>query len=197
MNEKTNDTRLHVLDVGYQLIVNNGFTGVGLSQLLKEADVPKGSFYHYFKSKEQFGEALIQHYFENYINRVETLLVHGEGNHYQRIIGYFSRWAQIENGTCNAHKCLVVKLSAEVSDLSDPMRQALLKGAEKVTSTIQHCIAGGIEDGSIKVKDSQQAAQNLYSMWLGASLLSKLSQSSHSLESALSLTEQILKGESH
>ncbi|WP_192891013.1 TetR/AcrR family transcriptional regulator [Vibrio bathopelagicus] len=197
MNEKTNDTRLHVLDVGYQLIVNNGFTGVGLSQLLKEADVPKGSFYHYFKSKEQFGEALIQHYFENYINRVETLLVHGEGNHYQRIIGYFSRWAQIENGTCNAHKCLVVKLSAEVSDLSDPMRQALLKGAEKVTSTIQHCIAGGIDDGSIKVKDSQQAAQNLYSMWLGASLLSKLSQSSHSLESALSLTEQILKGESH
>ncbi|EAP92207.1 Transcriptional regulator, partial [Vibrio splendidus 12B01] len=46
MNEKTNDTRLHVLDVGYQLIVNNGFNGVGLSQLLKEADVPKGSFYH-------------------------------------------------------------------------------------------------------------------------------------------------------
>ncbi|OED66082.1 TetR family transcriptional regulator [Vibrio splendidus ZS-139] len=194
MNEKTNDTRLHVLDVGYQLIVNNGFTGVGLSQLLKEADVPKGSFYHYFKSKEQFGEALIQHYFETYISRVETILVDGEGNHYQRIISYFTRWSQIENGTCNAHKCLVVKLSAEVSDLSDPMRQALLKGAEKVTSTIQHCVAGGIEDGSIKVKDSQETAQNLYSMWLGASLLSKLSQNSHSLESALNLTQQILKG---
>ncbi len=58
------------------------------------------------------------------------------------------------------------------------MRQALLKGAEKVTSTIQHCVAGGIEDSSIKVEDSQETAQNLYSMWLGASLLSKLSQSS-------------------
>ena len=83
MNEKTNDTRLHILDVGYQLIVNNGFNGVGLSQLLKEAEVPKGSFYHYFKSKEQFGEALIQHYFENYITKIESILVHGEGNHYQ------------------------------------------------------------------------------------------------------------------
>ncbi|WP_135383793.1 TetR/AcrR family transcriptional regulator [Vibrio tasmaniensis] len=194
MNDKTNDTRLHVLDVGYQLIVNNGFNGVGLSQLLKEADVPKGSFYHYFKSKEQFGEALIQHYFETYISRVETLLVHGEGNHYQRIISYFTRWSQIENGTCNAHKCLVVKLSAEVSDLSDPMRQALLKGAEKVTHTIEQCIVGGIDDGSIKVEESQETAQNLYSMWLGASLLSKLSQSSRSLESALNLTQQILKG---
>lgn len=196
MNEKTNDTRLHVLDVGYQLIVNNGFNGVGLSQLLKEADVPKGSFYHYFKSKEQFGEALIQHYFENYTTKIEAILVHGEGNHYQRILSYFSLWAKTENGTCNAHKCLVVKLSAEVSDLSDPMRQALLKGAEKVTNTIEQCIVGGIADGSIKVEDSQEAAQNLYSMWLGASLLSKLSQSSHSLQTALSLTERILKGES-
>ncbi|WP_299136451.1 TetR/AcrR family transcriptional regulator [uncultured Vibrio sp.] len=197
MNEKTNDTRLHILNVGYQLIVNNGFNGVGLSQLLKEADVPKGSFYHYFKSKEQFGEALIQHYFENYITKIESILVHGEGNHYQRILGYFSLWAKTENGTCNAHKCLVVKLSAEVSDLSDPMRQALLKGAEKVTLTIQHCVAGGVDDGSIKVENSQEVAQNLYSMWLGASLLSKLSQNPQSLESALSLTEQILKSESH
>ncbi|UPR59922.1 TetR/AcrR family transcriptional regulator [Vibrio sp. ED004] len=197
MNEKTNDTRLHILNVGYQLIVNNGFNGVGLSQLLKEADVPKGSFYHYFKSKEQFGEALIQHYFENYITKIESILVHGEGNHYQRILGYFSLWAKTENGTCNAHKCLVVKLSAEVSDLSDPMRQALLKGAEKVTQTIQHCVAGGVDDGSIKVENSQEVAQNLYSMWLGASLLSKLSQNPQSLESALSLTEQLLKGESH
>ncbi|MCG9642443.1 TetR/AcrR family transcriptional regulator [Vibrio sp. Isolate34] len=197
MNEKTNDTRLHILNVGYQLIVNNGFNGVGLSQLLKEADVPKGSFYHYFKSKEQFGEALIQHYFENYITKIESILVHGEGNHNQRILGYFSLWAKTENGTCNAHKCLVVKLSAEVSDLSDPMRQALLKGAEKVTQTIKHCVAGGVDDGSINVENSQEVAQNLYSMWLGASLLSKLSQSSQSLKSALSLTEQILKGESH
>ncbi|NVN80701.1 MULTISPECIES: TetR/AcrR family transcriptional regulator [unclassified Vibrio] len=197
MNEKTNDTRLHILNVGYQLIVNNGFNGVGLSQLLKEADVPKGSFYHYFKSKEQFGEALIQHYFENYITKIESILVHGEGNHYQRILGYFSLWAKTEDGTCNAHKCLVVKLSAEVSDLSDPMRQALLKGAEKVTQTIQHCVAGGVDDGSIKVNNSQEVAQNLYSMWLGASLLSKLSQNPQSLKSALSLTEQILKGESH
>ncbi|MDW1502064.1 TetR/AcrR family transcriptional regulator, partial [Vibrio sp. YT-19(2023)] len=56
MNAKTNDTRQHILDVGYELIVTRGFTSVGLSELLKTAEVPKGSFYHYFKSKEQFGE---------------------------------------------------------------------------------------------------------------------------------------------
>lgn len=44
MNETTNDTRQHILDVGYQLIVTKGFTKVGLSELLKLANVPKGSF---------------------------------------------------------------------------------------------------------------------------------------------------------
>ena len=70
MNAKTNDTRQHILDVGYQLVVTKGFTSVGLSELLKAADVPKGSFYHYFKSKEQFGEALIEDYFSRYLKMI-------------------------------------------------------------------------------------------------------------------------------
>lgn len=46
MNAKTKDTRQHILEVGYQLVINKGFTAVGLSELLRAADVPKGSFYH-------------------------------------------------------------------------------------------------------------------------------------------------------
>ncbi len=54
MNTKTNDTRQHILNIGYQLVVAKGFTNVGLSELLKTVAVLRGSFYHYFKSKEQF-----------------------------------------------------------------------------------------------------------------------------------------------
>ena len=72
MNRKTADTRQHILDVGYQLVVTKGFASMGLSELLKNAAVPKGSFYHYFKSKEQFGEALIQDYFHHYMKRLEV-----------------------------------------------------------------------------------------------------------------------------
>lgn len=125
MKTKTNDTRQHILDIGYQLVVTKGFTNVGLSEILKTAAVPKGSFYHYFKSKEQFGEALIQHYFEQYLEHVNAILVKGTGTGFDRLTDYFSRWLIIDNGTCNANKCVVVKLSAEVSDLSEPMREAL------------------------------------------------------------------------
>ena len=46
----------HILDCGERLIANKGFVGVGLSEILSTANVPKGSFYHYFSSKERFGE---------------------------------------------------------------------------------------------------------------------------------------------
>ncbi|SKA34128.1 TetR/AcrR family transcriptional regulator [Photobacterium toruni] len=193
MKTKTNDTRQHILDIGYQLVVTKGFSNVGLSEILNTAVVPKGSFYHYFKSKEQFGEALIQHYFEQYLEQVSTLLVQGNGTGFDRLTDYFSRWLIIDNGTCNANKCVVVKLSAEVSDLSEPMREALKKGANSIVNLIASCIDDGIKDGSITVKDSQLTAQTLYQLWLGASLFYKLSQDVTVLQQALITTQTQLQ----
>ncbi|PTB33659.1 TetR/AcrR family transcriptional regulator [Photobacterium phosphoreum] len=193
MKTKTNDTRQHILDIGYQLVVTKGFTNVGLSEILKTAAVPKGSFYHYFKSKEQFGEALIQHYFEQYLEHVNAILVKGTGTGFDRLTDYFSRWLIIDNGTCNANKCVVVKLSAEVSDLSESMREALKNGAYSIVNLIALCIDDGIKDGSITVKDSQLAAQTLYQLWLGASLFYKISQDLNVLQQALVTTKAQLR----
>ena len=193
MKTKTNDTRQHILDIGYQLVVTKGFTNVGLSEILKTAAVPKGSFYHYFKSKEQFGEALIQHHFEQYLEHVSAILEQGTGTGFDRVTDYFSRWLIIDNGTCNVNKCVVVKLSAEVSDLSEPMREALKKGAYSIVNLIALCIDDGIKDGSITVADSQLTAQTLYQLWLGASLFYKLSQDVTVLQQALITTKTQLQ----
>ncbi|KJG38502.1 TetR family transcriptional regulator [Photobacterium angustum] len=192
MNEKTIDTRQHILNVGYQLVVTKGFTSVGLSQLLSAAEVPKGSFYHYFKSKEQFGEALIHSYFHHYLQRVAQVLKNEQGTGFEQLNEYFKLWIKVENGTCNANKCLVVKLSAEVSDLSEPMREALKQGADSVVGLIANTIERGIKDGSIAHCDSHVTAQTLYNLWLGASLLNKLSHDLSGLQQALTTTQTLL-----
>ncbi|MCG9596063.1 TetR/AcrR family transcriptional regulator [Vibrio sp. Isolate25] len=192
MNERTHDTRQHILNVGYELVVNKGFTAMGLSELLKTADVPKGSFYHYFKSKEQFGEALIENYFTSYLARINDIFTADTGNGYQRLMGYFSRWLEVENGVCNANRCLVVKLSAEVSDLSEPMRIKLANGAGAVIASIASCIEAGIKDQSIQTVDAHLVAAQLYQQWLGASLLNKLVQDQSHLERSLETTQSLL-----
>ncbi|MBD3277050.1 MAG: TetR family transcriptional regulator, partial [Candidatus Aegiribacteria sp.] len=49
------NTKRHLVETGVSIMRMNGFRSTGLSQVLKEAAVPKGSFYHYFDSKEEFG----------------------------------------------------------------------------------------------------------------------------------------------
>ncbi len=51
MKTSYDDTRQHLLDTGYRIMAVKGFSGVGLNEILQSAGVPKGSFYHYFKSK--------------------------------------------------------------------------------------------------------------------------------------------------
>lgn len=192
MKEDNKGTRQHILDAGYRLIARKGFSSVGLAEILRSAGVPKGSFYHYFKSKEQFGEEVIVNYFREYLVALEDILQTRRGPAYNRLIEYWQRWIDTQADECSDQKCLVVKLSAEVSDLSEPMRLALLNGSALVVNRIAQCIEEGIGDGSIAEMDAGMAAELLYNMWLGATLMSKLHRSADALLQAMQATTSIL-----
>jgi len=189
---KQSNAKQHILDIGYQLIASKGFTNVGLAEILKMAAVPKGSFYHYFKSKEQFGEALIKDYFDNYLQQLDNLFIANGDNGYQRLMRYWHGWLSTQSDSCTTQKCLVVKLSAEVADLSEPMRLALLAGAKKIIVKLADIIEQGISDQSIMTQSASSCAQTLYYLWLGASLISKLQQSQQPLQHALQVTQKEL-----
>jgi TetR/AcrR family transcriptional repressor of nem operon len=60
------DTRRIILEAGIRSVLRKGYDQAGLAEILREAKVPKGSFYYYFTSKEDFGLQLIEHWLENY-----------------------------------------------------------------------------------------------------------------------------------
>ncbi|WP_198511718.1 TetR family transcriptional regulator, partial [Bacillus subtilis] len=63
MKRNVTDMRQHIIDVARAIITHKGYSAVGISEIVKAADIPKGSFYYYFPSKEAFAEALLEHYF--------------------------------------------------------------------------------------------------------------------------------------
>ena len=67
------DSRSTILATGQRIMSRKGFSGVGLTEILKDAGVPKGSFYHYFASKDAFGEAMLLAYFEGYHADMDAL----------------------------------------------------------------------------------------------------------------------------
>lgn len=56
------ETKDRILKVGIDILSKKGYNNVGLKEILALANVPKGSFYHYFKSKEDFGIQVISKY---------------------------------------------------------------------------------------------------------------------------------------
>ena len=197
MKTVQNDTRAHILDVGYQLIAQKGFVGVGLAEILQQAGVPKGSFYHYFPSKELFGQALIEHYFADYVTRPTALFADVKKPARERLMAYWHYVLETQAANCcegiDGQRCLVVKLSAEVADLSESMRMALLSGYREVIALIAQCMRDGVADGSLPARLFPDLdAQILYHLWLGASLANKLTKDGAPLSAALRHTEQVL-----
>lgn len=122
MKPSYDDTRQHLLDTGYRIMAVKGFSGVGLNEILQTAGVPKGSFYHYFKSKEQFGQALLEDYFRVYLADMDQRFSAPGLNARERLMSYWQKWLDNACPPCDEQRCLVVKLSAEVADLSESMR---------------------------------------------------------------------------
>jgi len=192
VNVRRDNTRQLILDTGQRLIAGKGFAGVGLTEILTGARVPKGSFYHYFGSKELYGQALLESYFDAYIASLDQRLDGTTGSARERLLSYWHSWLAAQEAGCDEPKCLVVKLSAEVADLSDAMRVTLRDGTERIIARIARCIAAGRTDGSLVVADPVATARTLYSLWLGASLLAKLHRNSDALREAMTSTLAIL-----
>lgn len=186
------DVRQHILDVARPLLLSKGFTAVGLAEVLAAARVPKGSFYHYFGSKEAFGEAVLEDYFGNYLAHTDTLLA-GEGTAAQRLLAFFDDWLDSQTGDEAQSRCLAVKLGAEVCDLSESMRTALERGTGGVIERLARCIEDGRADGSVvPALEAHAVAAMLYQSWLGASLLAKISRNRAPLDTAMIATRQLL-----
>lgn len=192
MTTRHTDTRQHILCTGKHIIAAKGFSSVGLAELLQASGVPKGSFYHYFKSKELFGQALLEDYFTGYLTQLDTLLQAPGLSGRERLLRYFEQWRTTQADDCDEQKCLVVKLSAEVSDLSETMRLTLRDGTERVIARLAQCITGAVEDGSLAALEPLPMARTLYALWLGASLLAKLHRNAEPLEQAWAASLRVL-----
>ena len=192
MKKSNLDMRQHIIDVAKSLMTHKGYTAVGLMEVLTTAGVPKGSFYHYFRSKEEFGQALLEEYFQEYIGRVDIVMA-AQGTGAERLIGYLSYWAKTQAFDHPEEKCLVVKLGAEVCDLSEDMRGVLEEGTALIIQRIKRCVEQGMADGSItSTQDAETLAESLYQLWLGASLLVKVRNTTAAFDTALMTSERLL-----
>ncbi len=191
--EKHEQARRRILESARPLIGLRGFSAVGLSQILEAAGIPKGSFYHYFESKEHFGAALLELYNEQYLVKLEALIAQTGRTGFEKLSLYCQCWVDAQQDGCLNEKCLVVKLAAEVSDLSERMRLILAEGTTRIVDCLARIVEEGQKDGSItKALPARYLASAVYQTWLGATLLVKVTHQQAPFEEAFEATRHLV-----
>ncbi|WP_312683119.1 TetR/AcrR family transcriptional regulator [Stenotrophomonas chelatiphaga] len=189
----TATVRDKILATGQRIMGGKGFSAVGLNEVLAAAGVPKGSFYHYFGSKDAFGEALLEAYFDAYLDDMERIFRQPGKNKAVQMEDYFAAWQDNQSFEDCQGKCLAVKLGAEVADLSDSMRAALDRGTAAIIDGMADAIKAGQADGVFpNQENAAQLAQSLYQLWLGASVMVKIVRTPQPFDTALLTSRQLL-----
>ena len=187
------DTRHRILTSARRIVASKGYAAVGINEVLGDAQVPKGSFYHFFPSKDAFGRAMLDEYFDEYLAEMDATLTAAGLTTAQRLMNYWSGWSDNQGHNDCQGKCLAVKLGAEVPDLSEPMRLALEAGTTQIMHRLEAAITAGIGDGSVTtVHDARTTARLLYDLWMGASVMAKIRRDRAHFDTALTVTRQVL-----
>jgi len=182
------DTKERILDAAEELMLEHSYHSVGLNQILKAVQVPKGSFYHYFDSKEQFGVEMLRHYMESTNARKREQLF-GQADQtlpLTRLFAFLDTFADnIERGQ-GQYPCLVLKLAAEVSGLSEAMREELVRGFQEWISYYQQLLVEAVQKGQLpESTDTEALAQVIQDQWTGATERSVVSHTAEPARKAI------------
>ena len=175
-------TKDRILDAAKEIMLQKSFHSVGLNEILTSVKVPKGSFYHYFASKEQFGTELLQHYTAQHTARLRQVLLSEDLDPLQRLVSFMEGTAATMLECQCKQLCLVAKLGAEVSTFSEPMRAVLAEGIRDWRGIFEQVIREGQESGVIRKNiAASDAAGVVQDLWQGAMHRAQIEKSASAL----------------
>jgi TetR/AcrR family transcriptional repressor of nem operon len=187
------NTRDHLLQVGLRRIFANGYAATGVKEILDEADVPKGSFYHYFPSKEAFAKEVLELYVRGVNELAEKILRNGKAAPLKRLRRFYEELIAVYGPAADISGCMAGNLSLEMADHSDSIQSLLCLTFSDWQTGIASILQEAIDRGDLaKSNKPQELASFLLNSYEGALLRSKADRSGKPLENFLHFAFNVL-----
>ena len=167
-------TKERLIKSGLQLLLKRGYNDLGIQVLLDELEVPKGSFYHHFKSKEDFALQVVDAYMVEVHRGLDACLFDESSPPLERVRHFFE-------GTRESYRkegylgCLLGGLGQELSGVSPVFRRKIEWCFSEISRRIAGCLQLARERGELsRREDVTQLANLLVDCWEGAALRTRL-----------------------
>jgi TetR/AcrR family transcriptional regulator, transcriptional repressor for nem operon len=175
-------TRDHLIDVGLKLMHQHGYNATGLTEVLNAAEVPKGSFYHHFGSKEDFAAAALARFIAREAEH-SAVVLNGSGPPLKRLKRYFLELIKIYGQHGPIPGCMMGRFSLEITTDNAELRKQI----STAFACWQHAIATVVKQAVTQKElpadtDPESVAGFLLNSWEGALLRSQAEKSDAPLE---------------
>ena len=183
MAQKKLQHHQQLLDKGVELFMAKGYHGTGLKEILEAVNIPKGSFYHYYPSKEAFAAEVTLHYIRPFILQLQQHLQENPNNALASLQSYFDSLIKALAANDFQNGCLLGNFMGEMGDSSDLCRKALAEAVADYRDCLQQGLLIAQQQGTVRQDlNTVVMADLLVNLWQGALLRMKIERSIQPLE---------------
>jgi TetR/AcrR family transcriptional repressor of nem operon len=167
-------TKQRLLDSGLTMLLRHGYNDLGLQALLTETGIPKGSFYHHFKDKEDFALQVVEQYMLQVHSALDLCLGDESRSPLERLRRFFELTEQSYRGQ-GYMGCLLGGLGQELSGVNEIFRHKIERCFDEISGRITVCLEEARDKGELAAdSDARGMACLLVDCWEGAALRSRL-----------------------
>jgi TetR/AcrR family transcriptional repressor of nem operon len=169
------EVRSRLLSIGRQVVHNRGFNGCGVQDITAAAEIPKGSFYNYFASKEDFAAEILEEYWTSIETRHGPIFYDARVKPLERI-GQFFQALVLEHGEHEySLGCLIGNLSLEMSNGSEQTRKRLADVLARWEGLLASCLREAQQRRELsETHDAEALASVIVEGWEGAVMRGKV-----------------------
>ena len=182
MNQ-TQPTREKILDTVFKLVYINGYNGTSMAMILKECDIPKGSLYHYFKSKKEMVLAVVKERIDPRMNEFYQLDEVKDEKGIETIINAILKVSKKE--VLVSYGCPLNRLNQEMSPVDADFENAINAIYQKIKAKLEFLLSKS------NIESDTLADHIIQSVWGALSLSPEQSSKKKYLDSVSHLTSYL------
>jgi len=191
---KQSNTKENIIETGTRILLQKGYNDAGLQEILKAAGVPKGSFYHFFKSKQAFGAEVLAVYaaefekvLQKHLSDIHVPPLVRLHNFFLAMIEQFEQTQECKGG------CLVGNMAQELADSNEEFRTQIQSVMRNWQDYFEACLKQAKERGDLTLDaDPSDLAEVMFNGWEGAVMKMKVVNSVDPLRSYVRVMFQML-----
>ncbi|MFD1744357.1 TetR/AcrR family transcriptional regulator [Rhizobium helianthi] len=142
-------TRDRLISEGMRQLLAHGYEGVGIGPILKSVGVPKGSFYYFFQSKDDFVVAVIEAYEAKYQQLRERFFTDSRLEPLDRLLAYFDALEQEFRAEAPYAGCLYGVIAQSAAGRSAVVLDAVAQAFERWEKSIQGVLLAAQLNGDL------------------------------------------------